>query len=241
MSNVNENLRNDLKRDNAYSIILVDNLTNDTELIPIIKLDDPFHIDWSTIRPGQFCTLDKVYDLLRDLINYKQTLDGVTESNRITLSEEWNPEDIAEHPAGEGITIKLINREPGRMSADGKSRPNYAPNFESKFRDPNLPNNVITVESIVKDHVIELSCWATEAKLANQRALWLERTLFEQKHNFPLNGIQNWRYEQRLSDMVIKQSEQRIHQRPIRYFFRLYEPVVHMDPQISNIQFRVNL
>lgn len=241
MSNINENIRNDLKKDNTYSIIFLDSLTGTELSSSVLNVEDPYHVDLSQLRPSHFASLDQVYVLLADIIKYKQSLEGVTNDNVVSLSEEWNPEDLYNYPAGEVITIRLISREPARMSADGKSRPNFSRNFESKFKSPLAPNKVITVESVPKDHIIELSCWATTAKLANQRALWLENTLLEQEYQLALKGIQNWRYDQRLTDMVVKQSEMRIHQRPIRYFFRLYEPIVYADPQISNIQFRVTL
>ena len=86
-----------------------------------------------------------------------------------------------------------------------------------------MPNKIITVESRPVDHVIEFNCWATSNKIANKRAIWLEKLFINSAFVFELKGAERFFWKERLSDNYMSINGQRVFSRPIRFFLRFRE------------------
>jgi hypothetical protein len=127
------------------------------------------------------------------------------------------------------------------MSAKGTSRPQRGSGFHIEGAVSNYPNQVIVVESRPIDHNIEFTCWAKTATVANKRALWLERLFVTHASEFKIQGVNRFIWTERLTDLVWKSGEQRLHQRPSLWFVRIDEFEVVSHPAIRQFNFKLNL
>ena len=240
--NITEVLNSDLQKENKYSIIFLDGITGSEINRTTSVLEDPYALDLSGFLPGGInLDLEALYVLCARIVTDVQEKEGVIESKRVEIIKEWAPDNIQKYPNGEVITVSLIERYPSKMSRDGKSRPQYGSNFDHSFSSPEYPSNVIIVDSTPKDHIIEFCCWATSAKLADARALWLEKVLIKEAWKLKQSGAERWRFETRLNDTVMKHAEVTLHKRPLRFFVRLREYDTYIDPQIRTINFGLRL
>ena len=92
-----------------------------------------------------------------------------------------------------------------------------------EYQDESEPNKIITVETRPVDHIIEFSCWAVNNKLANYRALWLEKLLINTAFVFVENGAERFFWKERRADTYMTVGNQRLFYRPIHFFLRFRE------------------
>lgn len=188
-----------------------------------VKLNNPFAFDPTRFHPSsQAPSLERFLELIEQIIGNKQEREEVVAGERVALTDEY-PMERMDRFGDEVITWRLISRKPANMSSDGKSRPQRGFGYSYHLRSPEYPDKVIIVDSRPIDHIIEFSCWAKRARLANQRALWLERTLINETWALQEQGIDRFLWEERLADTFYNPGGQPLYQRPLRFFVRLSE------------------
>ena len=181
-----------------------------------INLDRVFMVNTAPL------TLDSFFDVAQKLIKDSQDKDGINSNARVKLIEEYPPEDMNDF-GNEVITFRVVERKPGMMSKKGTERPHRKATYSHQEMRPQMPNKVITVESRPVDHVIEFNCWATTNKIANKRAIWLEKLFINSAFAFELKGAERFFWKERLADNYVSINGQRVFSRPIRFFLRFRE------------------
>jgi hypothetical protein len=181
-----------------------------------INLDRVFMVNTAPL------TLDSFFDVAQKIIEDSQNKDGVREKAKVRLVEEYPPENMDDY-GSEVITFKVVERKPGMMNTKGTDRPHRKATYSHQEMRPNMPNKIITVESRPVDHVIEFNCWATSNKLANKRAIWLEKLFVNSAFAFELKGAERFFWKERLTDNYMSINGQRVFSRPIRFFLRFRE------------------
>lgn len=187
-------------------------------------IDNPYNINIDSVfLPNtEPLTLNRFFNVAKSLIDDCQDREGITDEHLVRLVEEYPPENM--HTYGnEVITFRVIERKPGMMNTKGTGRPHRKATYSHQEVRPDLANKVITVESRPVDHVIEFNCWATSNKLANRRAIWLEKLFINSAFAFEVKGAERFFWKERLSDNYITVNGQRIFSRPIRFFLRFRE------------------
>ena len=167
-------------------------------------------------------TLDGFFKIAKLLIKDAQEREGTNKEDRVDLVEEYPPENIDSF-GNEVITFRVIERKPGMMNTKGTSRPHRKATYSHQEIRPGMPNKVITVESRPVDHVIEFNCWALSNKLANKRAIWLEKLFINSAFAFEIKGAERFFWKERMSDTYLTINGQRLFSRPIRFFLRFRE------------------
>jgi hypothetical protein len=187
-------------------------------------LTNPYNINLSRVFMvnTEPLTLDSFFGIAQKLIEDSEKRDGVNESARVKLVEEYPPENMDEY-GSEVITFKVVERKPGMMNTKGTDRPHRKATYSHQEVRPNMPNKIITVESRPVDHIIEFNCWATSNKIANKRAIWLEKLFINSAFAFELKGAERFFWKERLADNYMNINGQRVFSRPIRFFLRFRE------------------
>lgn len=204
-----------------------------------IKLENPYDFDPNRFACGEEVpTLERFLSLTTQIILDAQIRENILEKERVTLTDEY-PAERFDRFGEEVISYRIISRKPGNMSTDAKSRPQRGFGYSYHLRSPKYPDKVIIVESRTIDHIIEFSCWSKRARLANERALWLERTLINQTWAYQSQGIDRFFWEERLADTYYNVGGQPLYQRPLRFFVRLNEFRPKAEPAISHISYEV--
>lgn len=207
-----------------------------------LVIDNPYNVNISSVfLPNtEPMTLDIFFDICQKLILDAQDREGIQEKFKVKLVEEYPPEDMASY-GNEVITFKVVERKPGMMNTKGTGRPHRKATYSHQEIRPDLPNKVITVESRPVDHVVELNCWATSNKLANSRAIWLEKLLINSAFAFEVKGAERFYFKDRLSDNYMAINGQRVFSRPLRFFLRFREFDAKADTMIRNIMIDIGI
>lgn len=187
----------------------------------VVSEINPFSFNLDDFLPNEKpLTLDRFFELAGEIIKSAQK--NIKESSQVYLVEEYPPEDFASY-GDEVISFKVIERKPGMMDKKGTSRPQRKSRYSYEYLDENQPNKIITVETRPVDHVIEFCCWAKNNKIANKRALWLEKLLINTAFVFVENGAERFHWKDRRADTYITVGNQRIFYRPLHFFLRFRE------------------
>lgn len=235
-SKITEEIPERFLGDDLTTVIVLDQ-TGAVEFERPVKLQNPFEFDPQKFHPSSEApTLERFIELIGSVIADAQAREQVIESERVTFTDEY-PAERFDRFGEEVVTYRVISRKPANLSTDGKSRPQRGFGYSYHLRSPQYPDKVIIVESRPVDHIIEFSCWAKRARLANQRALWLERTLINQTWAFQHQGVDRFFWEERLADTYYNVGGQPLYQRPLRFFVRLSEFRPKAEPAISHISY----
>jgi len=229
---VNEDL---LDERNRVTVMLLegDNIRNQYEIA--VELDNPFEFDATRFLPNQKpMSLPRFFSIASELIKDAQKREGVKNDKIIRLIEEYPPEPF-EGYGDEIIVSRVLKREPGLMNTKGTSRPHRKGTYAYDLVSPNHPNKVIVIESRPIDHLIEFSCWGKSNKLANARALWLEKLFVNHAWAFEYQGCERFHWKNRGPDTYMTTGGQRIFYRPVNFFVRFREFEVKAHPQIRKI------
>ena len=89
---------------------------------------------------------------------------------------------------------------------------------------------------IIIIHIIEFSCWSKSNRLANNRAIWLEKLLINNSWRYQTQGVERFYWEGRGPDTYMTSGEQRLFYRPMRFFVRFREFEVKLHSLIKDIQ-----
>lgn len=182
---------------------------------------NPFSFNLNDFLPNEEpLDLNKFFELSSSIIENAQK--NIKENSIVKLIEEYPPESLHDY-GNEVITFKVVERKPGMMNTKGTSRPQRKAKYSYEYLDPNMPNKVVTVETRPVDHVIEFNCWAVNNKLANKRAIWLEKLLINTAFVFVENGAERFFWKERKSDTYVTVGNQRIFSRPVHFFLRFRE------------------
>lgn len=205
-------------------------------------IQNPYNINLSsTFLPNtEPMDLDIFFDVAGKLIKDAQEREGTNPEDIVRIVEEYPPENMHEY-GNEVITFKVVERKPGMMNTKGTSRPHRKATYSHQEMRPDLPNKVITVESRPVDHVVEFNCWAKTNKLANKRAIWLEKLLINSAFAFEVRGAERFFWKERLSDNYMTVNGQRIFSRPLRFFLRFREFDAKAVTMIRKIMVDLNI
>ena len=187
-------------------------------------IQNPYNINLSKIfLPNtEPMSLDIFFNVSKALIEDAQKRESINEEDRVTLVEEYPPEEMNTY-GKEVITFRVIERKPGMMNSKGTGRPHRKASYSHQEVRPTMPNKVITVESRPVDHVVEFNCYGVSNKLVNKRAIWLEKLFINSAFVFETKGAERFFWKERLSDNYLTVGGQRIFSRPIRFFLRFRE------------------
>jgi len=199
------------------------------------KLDNPFGFDVRRFLPNNsLMDLDKFIRIAAELIEDAQHREGVISTQQVALIEDYPAERI-DRFGEEVVAWKLISRKPGSMNAKATGRQQQGFTHYYQIRSPKHPNKFLEVESRPLDHVVEFQCWSKSARLANRRAIWLERLFVNHSWAFLAQGTDRFRFQERMSDWYTNPSGQHLYVRPIRVFVRTYEFRVKAESVIKHI------
>jgi len=199
------------------------NISNSVS-IKDFNITNPYNVNLNSVflPNSEPMTLEMFFNIAKLLIEDSQKREGIQDKDIVTLTEEYPPENISDF-GNEVITFRVIERKPGMMDTKGTGRPQRKATYSYEERNPKQPNKVITVESRPLDHVIEFNCWASSNKLANKRAIWLEKLFINSAFVFEVKGAERFFFKERLSDMYQTTNGQRLFSRPLRFFLRFRE------------------
>lgn len=229
---INEMLSNS---ESLFKILYVDNdeLLDEKEIA--IELNNPYAFDVSSFLPNnEVFSLDKFLNLTKDLIDNFQEREGIEEDLRIKLVEEYPPDDFVDF-GDEVICYRLLRREPARMNAKATGRPHRKSTYYYDYKNPKAPGKVLVVESRPVDHKIEFTCWSKTNKMANKRAIWLEKLLINHSWVYEVHGSERFHWIDRGPDTYTTSNNQRLVYRPINFLLRYREFEIKTYPTIRNI------
>lgn len=206
------------------NIVGVDGRIQNSVTVEDFIIQNPYNINiHSTFLPNtEPMDLDVFFNVASKLVQDAQVREGTNPEDRVRIVEEYPPENM-DHYGREVITFKVVERKPGMMNTKGTGRPQRKSMFSHQEIRPSMPNKVITVESRPVDHIVEFNCWATTNKIANKRAIWLEKLFINSAFVFEVKGAERFFWKERLSDTYQTVDSQRIFCRPIRFFLRFRE------------------
>ena len=239
-SQIVEQVRADLlTEDNMFVIERLDSAGGGIEFETPVKIDNPFNFDPARFLPNcQQMTLPRFIEVTNDLMADAQSRDGTVETARAQLVEEY-PAERFDRFGDEVVAWKLISREPANMdpSATGRKQRGYTHHY--RLRSPENPNKWIDVEARPLDHIVEFQCWSKSARLANQRALWLEKLLINHEWAYQVQGADRLFFKRRLNDWYTTVSGQGLYVRPLQFFVRLWDFRTTLKPVIQQITFEI--
>ena len=225
----------------VFTIAIVDqgNITHKYELP--VKMTNPYDFDVTHFLPNVTAmSLPRFFSIAGDLIGDAQTRSGVDSSKHIRLIEEYPPEPFNEY-GDEVIAYRVLKREPGKMNSKGTGRPQRKSTYYYDLVTPLNPSKVIIVESRPVDHSIEFTCWGKSNKLANSRALWLEKLFINHAWAFEVQGVERFFWRDRGPDTYMTSGGQRLFYRPINFFVRFREFEVKSHPMLKTIDLEMGL
>ena len=199
------------------------------------KINNPFNFDVRRFLPNdKLMDLDRFIQVAAELIEDAQDREGTVSDQQVSLIEDY-PAERVDRIGDEIIAWKLISRKPASMNAKATGRQQHGFTSYYQIRSPHHPNKFLEVESRPLDHVIEFQCWSKSARLANRRAIWLERLFVNHSWAFLAQGTDRFRFQERMADWYTNPSGQHLYVRPIRVFVRTYEFRVKADSVIKHI------
>ena len=203
------------------------------------EIDNPYNFDASRFMPNTTpMSLPRFFETASALLTDAQARAGIDTTKRVRLIEEYPPEPFDRY-GDELVAFRVLKREPARMSIKGTSRPQRKSTWYYDTVSPQYPQKVIIIESRPVDHHIEFSCWAKSNKLANSRALWLEKLFINHAWAFEVQGVERFFWKDRGPDTYTTSGGQRLFYRPINFFVRFREFEVKAHPMLRTINLEV--
>lgn len=200
------------------------------------EIDSPYTFTSGHYLPNtEIMTPDVFVEITSQLIEDAQKREGIEENKRVSLVEEY-PADRFDSFGTEVIAYKLIKRSPANMSADGNSRMQKGFTHYDKLTIPAFPNSVLEIEARPIDHIVELQCWSKSARIANRRAIWLERLLINHKWAYISHGADRFKFEERSTDWYTNPGGQSLYVRPLRFYFRSFEFRIKSNSIVQHIR-----
>lgn len=207
-----------------------------------VKLESPWEFDGSKFIPNQtVMSLDRFFEIASNIISDAQDRESIADAQeKVRLIEAYPPEDFSNFD-NEVVCFRVLRREPAKMNPSGTGRPQRKSRFSHDLQDPRLPNKSVVVESRPIDHLIEFSCWAKTNKIANKRALWLEKLFVTHSWAFEVQGVERFFWKDRGPDTFMTSGGQRLFYRPINFFVRFSEFEIRTTPLLRTLQFNIGV
>ena len=175
-------------------------------------------------------TLHRFFEIASSLIENAQ----VDIESKVRLVEEYPPTPFDEY-GNEVISYRVLKREPAKMDPKASFRTHRKATYSYDTANPQYPNKILRVESRPIDHVIEFSCWAKTNKIANSRAVWLERLFINSAYVFEIKGAERFYWKDRGPDTYMTTGTQRLFYRPVNFFLRYREFDAKANPVLRKI------
>jgi len=226
-----------LRLEDRFPVEIIHQTTADSRETPI-PLRNPFQFDISGFRPQGRVDIERFFEIACEVVEDAQVRDGIVEDQRVGVFADF-PDELMRRNGSECITYKIRSRKPANMNSDGSGRPQLGSMYSYEIESPLYPNKKIIVEDQPIDHVVEFSCWARTATVANKRALWLERLLKWHKWNFLIQGVDRFIWRGRGADTLWSPHSQRVHQRPLEFQVRLREGEAKAHPILRQIAIEI--
>jgi len=234
ISKLSEEVTASLLEDDAVRVYILDGETVVSEYSTAQPLSNPYTFDASHFLPNkQVMDLPRFFSIAADLIKDAQTRAGAT--TFVQLTEEYPPEPF-DDIGDEVIVYRVLRREPAKMNAKGTGRPHRKSTHYYDVISPEYPNKAVVIESRPVDHLIEFSCWGKSNKLANARALWLEKLFVNHAWAFTVQGVERFFWKDRGPDTYMTSGGQRLFYRPVNFFMRLREFEVKATSLVRQIK-----
>jgi hypothetical protein len=187
---------------------------------------------------GNAKDIDEFYTLLQSALQDKQDRDNIVADDRVTLIHEYPPSEIRT----ELITYRLISRSCATTSQGhpmNKGRSDWKPKLRDVVPDPVHPNKKLLISGQLFDNLIELCCVARTAKVADQRALWLEDLMHQYAWFFTYQGVGQVLYMGRETDSHLEVGGNKLHSRPLRYFVQTEKIFSSSEYTLADLFIRV--
>lgn len=240
MDNVTPRITEHVSRrllDEAEDVIVIiqDSDGNTFENTVSIKNPNQYGFDVRPFLPNVVpFSMDVFVDTASRVIKDAQDREGIVESQRVKLVEQYPPDPFTEY-GEEVITWRIKKRTPGMMDTKGKSRPHRKSTYFYELRSKYHPNKVVVVESRPVDSIVELACWAKTNRIANRRAIWLEKLIINHAWAFEVQGAERLFWEGRDADSYLQIGQQRVFSRPLNFMLRYRETEAVTIPTIKDI------
>jgi hypothetical protein len=203
------------------------------------EITNPWEFDAERFLPNTTpMSLPRFFEIAANIISDAQDRDGVIADKKVSLVEEYPPDRISDF-GDELICYRLLKREPANMNTKATGRPQRKSMYAYDVRTSTHPNKTIVVESRPIDHLIEFSCWAKSNKLANSRALWLEKLFVNHAWAFEVQGVERFHWKNRGPDTYMTSGGQRLLYRPVNFFVRFREFELKASPLLRTIEFEI--
>lgn len=172
-----------------------------------------------TPRPAK--NIVQVMELIQQaFLDYEARTNASEEAKiRVTYEKPDTDQDL------ETISICLAQRDPGMFAqgspmSGGTKVKNRRPLLRDILDDPDNPGYKRAVFGFFYDNIVRLTCWARTAKVANERALWVEDVMEEYTWFFVFSGANRVLYDGRRAEVVHDIKGNRFYGRPVDYFVR---------------------
>lgn len=227
---MNKELLEEAKK--TVTLIFNDGVTKSEEIeIPeSITYKNPYNYDLLQFLPNvTLFDLNTFFSLTKTVLQNENNLNKLP---IINITEEYPPDNMEDY-GQEVLSYKVISRQPGAVDQNNSIRPKrYRPSYTIKDHHT---GDLIEIHKRSLDHEIEITCWATTNKMANARALWLERLLVTESWVYKSRGADRFYFLKRLSDGYMTTGQQKLFYRPLRFFLRYDEFISLNRNEIKNI------
>lgn len=230
-----------LEETNTFSVVLVDTKGSANKYESPVQIDNPFDIDWSRFIPNQIhMDLNRFWAVAAEVVEEQQKREGIIATEQIQIVSDFPDESFA-RLGDEVITRKVIRRNPANMNSSATGRPQRKATYSYDLRSPKDPNKVIIVETRLIDQVVEFSCWSKNADMADRRVDWLQNLFETHAWAFKIQGADRFYWQERGIDTYQTTSGgTKLYKRPLRFFVRLAEFQVRIEPVIRHISFEIH-
>ena len=202
-----------------------------------IYLRSCYDIDKERFVPNsEPMTLERFIEVADLVIQDAHIREGIPEDRRIQLIEDYPAENFSRF--GDTVIVwRLKARQPANMNsnASGRKQPGFT--YDRSQRSPLNPNQILSVESRPVDNRVEFAVWSKYARMANEKALWLERLFVNYKWAFEIQGAERFFWKDRGPDTYQVTNGQRLYVRPLTFEVRLREFRTKADTIIQQFNF----
>ncbi len=221
----------------VYQVTVVDGDAVTHRYEVATKLENPWDFDAEKFLPNTTpMSLPRFFEIASNIVSDAQDRADTLADKKVSLIEEYPPDRISDF-GDEVICYRLLKREPANMNAKGTGRPQRKSIYSYDARSSKYPNKAVIVESRPIDHTIEFTCWGKSNKLANARALWLEKLFVNHAWAFEVQGVERFFWKNRGPDTYMTSGGQRLFYRPINFFVRFREFELKATPLLRTIEF----
>lgn len=237
ISNIVEEIDPDLlDQDSLFTFTIEDGSLVPNEWEVPTYLRNCFDLDLRRFVPNQEpMTLERFIEVAAQVIDDAQEREGIAADKRIRLIEDYPAEEF--HRFGDTVVVwRLKSRRPADMSPSGSARQQKGFSYSYRYRTPKHPNMILEVESRPTDNDIEFAVWSKYARMANEKALWLERLFINHKWAFTIQGAERFQWTGRGIDTYQTTNGQRLYIRPLTFHVRLRDFRVKASPVIKQFQ-----